>query len=98
MSDLYKMILKKHFTCHIHLLKQKYKFSTRWTDPLLILRKHSFSTTPIMAEHTQRTASNFRDNVISNASIIETSILSPSVVGLTLKVVDHRLSFSAGQW
>ena len=51
-----------------------------------------------MADHRERTAKNFRQNVTSDATVIETTTLSPSVIGLKLYVEDHGLTFLAGQW
>lgn len=51
-----------------------------------------------MGDHSQRTAKNFRQNVISDATVVKTMALSPSVVGLKLNVIDPTLTFFAGQW
>lgn len=52
----------------------------------------------LMGDHSERTAKNFRQNLTSFATVIEASVLSPSVMGLKLYVEDHRLTFFAGQW
>lgn len=51
-----------------------------------------------MGDHSQRTARNFRQNVVSDAIVVEKRALSPCVVGLKLNVADPTLKFLAGQW
>ncbi|XP_032780804.2 oxidoreductase NAD-binding domain-containing protein 1 [Daphnia magna] len=51
-----------------------------------------------MGEHIERTKVNYRQNIKSGATVIETKILSPTVIGVKLRVEDHSLTFFAGQW
>lgn len=49
-------------------------------------------------DHSQRTALNYRHNVVSEATVLEMKQESPSVKSLLLKVHDNRVMFKAGQW
>ncbi|XP_059352271.1 oxidoreductase NAD-binding domain-containing protein 1-like [Daphnia carinata] len=51
-----------------------------------------------MGGHTERTKINYRQNVMSGATVIERKILSPTVIGIKLMVEDHSLAFFSGQW
>jgi len=49
-------------------------------------------------DHTSRTALNYRHNVVSEATVLETKQESFTVKSLILKVHDNRVMFKAGQW
>lgn len=49
-------------------------------------------------DHSQRTANNFRYNVVSEATVLEMKQESPNVKSLLLKVHNEQVSFKAGQW
>lgn len=51
-----------------------------------------------MGDHSQITKTNFRQNVLSDATVIEMNTLSPSVIGMKLHVDDKNVTFLAGQW
>ncbi|XP_033639224.1 oxidoreductase NAD-binding domain-containing protein 1-like isoform X2 [Asterias rubens] len=51
-----------------------------------------------MSDHLDRTAHNFRQPGISNATVTELKEVSPSVKFLTLKVANPNFHFKAGQW
>ncbi|KAI9556142.1 hypothetical protein GHT06_018716 [Daphnia sinensis] len=62
---------------------------------LFLKRKFAISST---GDHIERTKINYRQNKMSAATVIEKKNLSPTVIGLKLRVEDHSLTFFAGQW
>lgn len=70
------------------------------TNAIAILRtfKSMTSVPPLGADHSQRTAANFRQNIMSEATVLAATDISPFVKSLLLKVHDQNLSFIAGQW
>ena len=53
---------------------------------------------PAMEDHMNRTIRSYRQFEMSDASVTEIKELSPTVIGLKLRVDDHDLKFCAGQW
>lgn len=51
-----------------------------------------------LADHAELTALSYRQNILSDASVLQVSSLSPTVKGYRLRVEDPRLTFRAGQW
>lgn len=56
------------------------------------------SVTRSLADHAELTALSYRQNILSDASVLQVSSLSPTVKGYRLRVEDPRLTFRAGQW
>ena len=54
--------------------------------------------TSAVGDHLKRTIKSYRQYAMSDASVIDIKALSPTVLGLKLRVDDHNLIFYAGQW
>ncbi|XP_071803439.1 oxidoreductase NAD-binding domain-containing protein 1-like isoform X4 [Asterias amurensis] len=96
MSILHSILHRLNSSCSRQATVSVNKLSSSAFDFFTTSSRKTFCRR--MSDHLDRTAHNFRQPGISNATVTELKEVSPSVKYLTLKVANPNFHFKAGQW